>query len=128
MMPFRYRWSYRQGDNSACPVRPQGHYTDYHVVAALGTGDHLLASSAPAAKFADGIFAVFVFLMMWILFCRMNIFAFLGLSLAFYMLGEALSHRIKLVPSFFSSLALAVFSIVLVWANENSPLIVATGN
>ncbi len=56
----------------------------------------------------DSVFALFVFVMMLSLFSRMNVFAFIFFSGVFFVLGEALTYKIRLVPSFFASLVLAL--------------------
>ena len=83
--------------------------------------------ASKAVMVVDSFFALFVFVMMLSLFSRMNVFAFLFFSGAFYVLGEALSYKIRLVPSFFASLALAVLAVMLVWPGVPATLIVAAG-
>jgi hypothetical protein len=80
-----------------------------------------------AVMVIDFLFALFVIVMMLSLYSRMNVFAFIFFSSAFYVLGELLTYRIKLVPSFFASLAFAVLAVMLVWPAVPGTLIVAAG-
>lgn len=80
-----------------------------------------------AVKLVDYLFSVFVFVMMLILFSRMNVFAFIFFSFGFYIFGELLSYKIRLVPSFFASLAFAVLAVMLVWPGVPATLTVAAG-
>ncbi len=80
-----------------------------------------------AVMAVDYAFSLFVFIMMLSLFSRMNVFAFIFFSSAFYVLGELLTYKIRLVPSFFASLALAVLAAALVFPGVPSTLIVAAG-
>jgi hypothetical protein len=66
-----------------------------------------------------------VLVMMSVLFFRMSILAFLGLSFLFYVAGEMLSHRVKLVPSFYIAIALAACSIALVTIGQNQSVVTA---
>jgi hypothetical protein len=72
-----------------------------------------------AVGVSDSLFAIFVFIMMISLFSRMNVFAFLFFSSAFYIFGELLTYKIRLLPSFFISLALVVLSVALVGTVES---------
>jgi hypothetical protein len=83
--------------------------------------------ASKAVRVADYFFAIFVLVMMLSLFSRMNVFAFIFFSGAFYVLGEVLSHKIRLVPSFFASLVFAVLAVMLVWHDVSAKLIVAAG-
>lgn len=69
-----------------------------------------------AVQIMDCLVSTFVFIMMISLFSRMNVFAFLFFSFTFYVFGELLTYKIRLVPSFFLSLFLAVLSVALVAA------------
>jgi hypothetical protein len=84
-------------------------------------------NASKAIWVADCLFAIFVFIMTISLFSRMNVFAFLFFSSTFYIFGELLTYKIRLVPSFFISLALAVLSVALVWHGGLAKLIVAAG-
>jgi hypothetical protein len=76
-------------------------------------------------KISDCAFTAFVLVMMSVLFFRMSILAFLGLSFLFYVAGEMLSHRVKLVPSFYIAIALAACSIALVTIGQNQSVVTA---
>ena len=76
---------------------------------------------------ADYLFLIFVVIMMTSLCSRMNVFVFFFFSFTFYVLGELLSYKIKLLPSFFASLVFAVLAAVLVWHDVPATLIVAAG-
>jgi hypothetical protein len=88
---------------------------------------HYLWRANKAVIVVDYFFSLFVLIMMLSLFSRMNVFVFIFFSSAFYVLGELLTHKIRFVPSFFASLALAVLAAVLVWPGVPSTLIVAAG-
>ena len=87
----------------------------------------LCAVALKAVMAVDYAVSLFVFIMMLSLFSRMNVFAFIFFSGAFYVLGEVLSHKIRLVPSFFASLVFAVLAVMLVWHDVSAKLIVAAG-
>jgi hypothetical protein len=74
---------------------------------------HLWRASK-SVRVADYVFAIFVLIMMLSLFSRMNVLAFIFFSFTFYVLGELLSYRIRLLPSFLVSLVFAVLVAVLV--------------
>lgn len=78
-----------------------------------------------SVKIADIGFTTFVLGMMVVLFFRMNTFAFLGLSLLFYIAGELLSHRVRLLPSFYLAIALVACSIVLVLTGQSQSITTA---
>jgi hypothetical protein len=80
-----------------------------------------------AVRVADYLFAIFVFTMMLSLFSRMNRCAFIFFSGTFYVFGELLSYKIRLVPSFFASLVFAVLAVIIVWHGVPATLIVAAG-
>ncbi len=86
-----------------------------------------LWNARKAIRVADYLVSIFVFVMMLSLFSRMNVFAYIFFSSAFYVFGELLSYKIRLLPSFFVSLVLAVLSVVLVWRGGPAMLIVAAG-
>jgi hypothetical protein len=88
---------------------------------------HYLWRASGAIRTVDYLFSIFVCCMMLILFSRMNVFAFIFFSFGFYIFGELLSYKIRLVPSFFASLALAVLAVMLVWPGMPATLIVAAG-
>ncbi len=88
---------------------------------------HYLWHASKVVRVADYLFSIFAFIMMLSLFSRMNVFSFIFFSFTFYIFGEALSYKIRLLPSFFASLALAVLSVVLVWHDVPATLIVAAG-
>lgn len=60
----------------------------------------------------DWIFTSFILTMMICLFMQMNFWTFLIFGYLFYLLGE--SYKIKLLPSFYISVALALLAIALV--------------
>ncbi len=62
----------------------------------------------------DWIFIAFILTMMTYLFMQMGLWTFLAFGLLFYIMAEALSHKIKLLPSFYISIALALLAIALV--------------
>lgn len=78
-------------------------------------------------RVVDWLFLIFVFVMMVSLFSRMNVLAFAFFSFIFYIFGELLTYKVRLLPSFFISLALAVLSVALVWHGGTAMLIVAAG-
>ena len=80
-----------------------------------------------AVRVVDCLFSIFVLIMMLSLFSRMNVLAFIFFSCAFYIFGELLTYKIRLLPSFFVSLVLAVVSVVLVWHSVPAMVIVAAG-
>jgi len=62
----------------------------------------------------DWIFTAFVLTMMICLFMQMSVWVFLIFGFLFYCLAELLSYKIKLMPSFYISVALALLAIALV--------------
>jgi hypothetical protein len=63
---------------------------------------------------ADCLFALFSAIMLYVLWQRIGIVAFAAVFILGYVAGDSLSLRIRLVPSFFVSLALAAAAVVLV--------------
>jgi hypothetical protein len=62
----------------------------------------------------DWIFTSFILTMMTCLFMQMGWRTFLIFSFLFYIMAEALSYKIRLLPSFYISVALALLAIALV--------------
>ncbi len=73
-----------------------------------------LRQSKWAAIAADLAFLTFLFVMWGILITQMNIVTFIILAFVFAVIGDYLSQRIRLVPSFYISLVLAACAIALV--------------
>ncbi|MGQ0683666.1 hypothetical protein [Bradyrhizobium sp.] len=73
--------------------------------------------------FADLLFAAFLLWMWWFFIARMDLLQFLVLAIVFGVIGHYLSHRIRLVPSFFISLALGAFCIFAVSQLDAGPTI-----
>lgn len=83
----------------------------------------ILRQSTMPTVLADLAFVSFL-LAMWVgLFMRMPILLFVVLATAFAAIGELLSHRIRLVPSFFISLALVACAIFLMSQGGGEPAI-----
>jgi hypothetical protein len=63
---------------------------------------------------ADWAFLAFVLTMTGYLFTQMSLAAFLFFGLLFYVIAELLSYKIRLVPSFYISVALAILATMMV--------------
>jgi len=72
---------------------------------------------------ADLLFVVFLISMWWFFIGRMGLLQFLFMAIVFAAIGNYLSHRITLVPSFFISLALAAFCLLTVFQTDGGQVI-----
>jgi hypothetical protein len=77
-------------------------------------------------KTADWLFVLFL-LAMWTVFAiRMNFVLLTVLATIFYIFAESMSYRIRLLPSFYISVALVFCSIFLVFESEPERTVMAS--
>jgi hypothetical protein len=72
-----------------------------------------LWSARRRVQVADCLFLLFTLAMLFSLWRQMNFIAFLVLGSIFYFAGELLTYKVRLMPAFFISVALAIFAITL---------------
>jgi hypothetical protein len=73
-----------------------------------------LRRASVSTKVADCIFVVFAFCMWAIFLTQMNLLILFFLAVVFSIIADSLSHQIRIVPSFFISVAFFVAAIFLV--------------